>query len=73
MNTSKLIKREDVACLFKDFGLLGIEVDERHIAMFNYMYALGIEAGKTRAKAAIEWRISGPMWAQFIDKDEVCQ
>lgn len=64
-----MIQREDVAHLFKDFGLLGIEVDERHIAMFNYMYALGIDAGKARAKSAVEWRISGPMWAKFIEED----
>ena len=68
-----MIQREDVAHLFKDFRLLGIEVDERHIAMFNYMYALGIEAGKAKAKAAVEWRINGELWANFIDKDEVCQ
>ena len=68
-----MIQREDVAHLFKDFRLLGIEVDERHIAMFNYMYALGVEAGKAKAKAAVEWRINGPMWAEFIEKDEVCQ
>ena len=67
-----MIQREDIAYLLKDFGLLGIEVDSRHIELMNHVYQLGIIAGKTRAKAAIEWRISGPMWAQFIDKDEVC-
>ena len=64
-----MIQREDVAHLFKDFGLLGIEVDERHIQLMNYIYALGIETGKAKAKAAVEWRISGPMWAQFIEED----
>lgn len=73
MFISKMIQREDVAHLFKDFGLLGIEVDERHIAMFNYMYALGIEAGRAKAKAAVEWRINGELWAQFIEEDVVCQ
>lgn len=68
-----MIQREDIAHLLKDFGLLGIEVDSRHIELMNYIYALGIEAGKAKAKAAVEWRINGSMWAQFIDKDEVCQ
>ena len=68
-----MIQREDVAHLFKNFGLLGIEVDERHIQLMNYIYALGIEAGKGKAKAAVEWRINGELWADFIDKDEVCQ
>ena len=66
-----MIQREDVAHLFKDFRLLGIEVDERHIAMFNYMYALGIEAGKAKAKAAVEWRINGNLMKQFIE-EEIC-
>ena len=69
MNILKMIQREDVAHLFKSYGLLGIEVDERHIAMFNYMYALGIEAGKAQAKAAVEWRINGPLWAKFIEEN----
>ena len=68
-----MIQREDIAHLFKDFGLLQIEVDERHIGLINYIYALGMDAGKTRAKAAVEWRINGELWANFIDKDEVCQ
>ena len=71
MNTSNLIQRSDVNKLLKDFGLLGIEVDERHMALLNHIYALGIEAGKARAQCAIEWRINGPMWAQFIEED-VC-
>jgi hypothetical protein len=66
-----MIQREDVAHLFKDFRLLGIEVDQRHIDMFNYMYALGMEAGKAKAIASVEWRINGPLWAKFI-KEELC-
>ena len=68
-----MIQREDVAHLFKEYGLLGIEVDHRHIELMNLVYALGIEAGKAKAKAAVEWRINGELWANFIDKDEVCQ
>ena len=68
-----MIQREDIAYLLKDFGLLGIEVDSRHIELMNHVYQLGIIAGKTRAKAAIEWRINGELWAQFIEEDVVCQ
>ena len=68
-----MIQRKDVAHLLKDYGLLGIEVDDRHIQLMNYVYSLGIEAGKAKAKAAVEWRINGELWANFIDKDEVCQ
>ena len=64
-----MIQREDVAHLFKDFGLLGIEVDERHIQLMNYIYALGIEAGRAKAKAAVEWRINGNLMKQFIEED----
>lgn len=64
-----MIQREDVAHLFKDFGLLGIEVDERHIQLMNYIYALGIEAGRAKAKAAVEWRINGKLMKQFIEED----
>lgn len=66
-----MIQREDVAHLFKDFGLLGIEVDERHIALLNLAYGQGFEAGIARAKASVEWRINGPMWAGFIE-EEIC-
>lgn len=64
-----MIQRKDVAHLFKEYGLLGIEVDHRHIELMDLMYALGIEAGRARAKAAVKWRINGPLWAEFIEKD----
>ena len=64
-----MIQRKDVAHLFKDFGLLGIEVDDRHIQLMNYAYALGIQAGVAQAKAAVEWRINGPLWAKFIEEN----
>ena len=68
-----MIQREDVAHLISKHSLMQCEVDSRHIELINHIYALGIEAGKARAKAAIEWRINGELWANFIDKDEVCQ
>ncbi|MGI9214673.1 MAG: hypothetical protein ACR2HS_03185 [Gammaproteobacteria bacterium] len=64
-----MIEREDVAHLFKDFGLLQIEVDHRHIELMDYVYALGIKAGQARAKAAVEWRINGSLWAEFIEEN----
>lgn len=66
-----MIQREDIAHLFKDFRLLGIEVDERHIQLMNYIYALGIEAGRAKAKASVEWRINGPTWVDFIEEGTV--
>lgn len=68
-----MIQREDVAHLFKDFELLQIEVDQRHIELMNYVYALGIKAGKAEAIAAVEWRINGELWAKFIKENIVCQ
>ena len=64
-----IIKKADIAHSIRDHSLLQCEVDDRHIDLLNEIYALGIEAGKARAKAAIQWRISGPMWAQFIEED----
>lgn len=67
----KMLQREDIAHLFKQFGLLGIEVDDRHIDLLNLVYGLGIEAGKAKAIASVEWRINGELMAQFI-KEELC-
>lgn len=68
-----MIQREDVAHLFKDYSLLQCEVDNRHIELLNYIYALGIKAGKAEAIAAVEWRINGELWAKFIEENIVCQ
>ena len=67
-----MIQREDVAHLIRKHSLLQCEVDSRHIDLLNEIYQLGILAGKAKAVASVEWRIQGPMWAQFIEKDEVC-
>ena len=63
-----MIQREDVAHLFQDFRLLGIEVDDRHIELLNEIYQLGIIAGKARAVASVEWRINGNLMKQFIEE-----
>lgn len=68
-----MIQRKDVSHLFKEYGLLQIEVDSRHIDLMNYVYALGIKAGKAEAVAAVEWRINGELWAKFIEENTVCQ
>ena len=66
-----MIQRKDVAHLFKEYSLLQCEVDSRHIDLMNHIYALGFQAGKARAKAAVEWRINGQLWSQFIE-EEIC-
>ena len=45
------------------------EVDSRHIDLINEIFALGIRAGVAQAKSAVEWRINGPMWAEFIEEN----
>jgi len=47
------------------------EIDSRHIELLNEIYALGIVAGVAQAKAAVEWRINGPMWVDFIEEGTV--
>ena len=66
-----ILEKADIAHLIRNHSLLQCEVDSRHIDLLNEIYALGMIAGKERAKAAVEWRISGPMWAQFIE-EELC-
>lgn len=68
-----MIQREDVAHLIRKHSLLQCEVDSRHIDLLNEIYQLGILAGKARARAAVEWRINGPIWAEFIERNEICQ
>ena len=68
-----MIQREDVAHLIRKHSLLQCEVDSRHIDLLNEIYQLGILAGKARARAAVEWRMNGPIWAEFIERNEICQ
>jgi hypothetical protein len=65
----KMLQREDIAHLISKHSLMQGEVDPRHLELINEIYVLGIDAGRARAKAAIQWRISGPLWAQFIEED----
>ena len=65
----KMIQREDVAHLISKYSLMQCEVDSRHIELINHIYALGIEAGKARAIASVEWRINGNLMKQFIEED----
>lgn len=64
-----MIQREDVAHLVRKYSLMQGEVDSRHMELLNEIYALGFQAGRCRAKAAVEWRINGPLWKQFIEED----
>lgn len=68
-----MLTRPDIQTLINRYKLLNIEVDERHMKLINEVFQLGVEAGKDRAKAALEWRISGPLMVEMIDKDIVCQ
>lgn len=64
-----MIQREDIAHLIRKHSLLQCEVDSRHIDLLNEIYALGIQDGVAQAKASVEWRINGPMWAGFIEEN----
>lgn len=66
-----MLEKADITHLIRKHSLMQGEVDSRHIDLINEIYALGMAAGKARAKASVQWRISGPMWAQFIE-DELC-
>lgn len=64
-----MLEKSDIAHLIRKHNLLQCEVDDRHIELLNQIYALGIQAGVAQAKAAVEWRINGPMWAGFIEEN----
>jgi hypothetical protein len=66
-----MLEKSDIAHLIRKHSLMQGEVDSRHIGLLNEIYALGIVAGKAQAKAAVEWRINGPMWAGFIEEGTV--
>ena len=63
-----MLEKSDIAHLIRKHSLMQGEVDSRHIELLNEIYALGIVAGVVQAKAAVEWRINGPMWAEFIEE-----
>ncbi len=64
-----MLEKPDIAHLIRKHSLMQGEVDSRHIDLINEIFALGIQAGVAQAKAAVEWRINGPMWAQFIEEN----
>ena len=64
-----MLEKSDIAHLIRKHSLMQGEVDSRHVELLNEIYALGMLAGKAQAKAAIEWRINGPMWANFIEEN----
>ena len=64
-----MLEKPDIAHLIRKHSLMQGEVDSRHIELLNEIYALGMLAGKAQAKAAIEWRINGPIWAKFIEEN----
>lgn len=66
-----MLEKSDIAHLIRKHSLLQCEVDDRHIELINQIYALGIQAGKARAVASVEWRINGNLMKQFIE-EEIC-
>jgi hypothetical protein len=66
-----MLEKSDIAHLIRKHSLLQCEVDSRHIDLLNEIYALGMQAGKARAVASVEWRINGNLMKQFIE-EEIC-
>ena len=64
-----MIERNDIQQLLHRHKLMNIEVDERHMALLNDVFELGVNVGINKAKEAVVWRINGPMWAGFIDEE----
>lgn len=63
-----MITKNDIANLIAENKLFQIEVDDRHMAVINEVFLLGMYAGINSAKKAIDWRINGEMWSKFIDE-----
>lgn len=64
-----MFTKDDLVELIKEKSLLQCEVDDRHIAVINDIFAIGVQCGINNAKDAIRWRINGEMWCDFIDKN----
>ena len=62
-----MLTKQDLIPLIKKNNLLTIEVDDRHIALINEIFAVGAVCGVNHAKDTIRWRINGDMWCDFID------
>lgn len=62
------MNRHDIKQLVRKHHLLTIEVDDRHLALMQEVFDLGIQAGIEKARRSIEWRINGELWSQFIDE-----
>lgn len=63
-----MITKKDIKKLIKDNKLFQIEVDDRHMAVINEVYLLGVAAGVKLSKEQISWRINGEVWCKFIDE-----
>jgi len=64
-----MITKKDIKQLIKQHKLLQVEIDQRHMALLNDVFELGVNVGINKAKEAVVWRINGPMWAGFIDEE----
>lgn len=65
-----IVTKSDIADQISKFDLLTIEVDDRHMALINELFLVGVLTGKQIAKDAIKWRANGQLWCDFIDKGE---
>jgi len=63
-----MITKKDIKQLIKQHKLLQVEIDQRHMALINDVFQLGVNVGINQAKESVVWRVNGPMWAGFIDE-----
>lgn len=62
------LTKQDISTIIKQHSLMQGEVDERHMALINDVFQLGVNVGINQAKESVVWRVNGPMWAGFIDE-----
>lgn len=62
------LTKQDISTIIKQQKLLQVEIDQRHMALINDVFQLGVNVGINQAKEAVVWRVNGPMWAGFIDE-----
>ena len=62
------LTKKDISTIIKQHKLLQVEIDQRHMALINDVFQLGVNVGINQAKEAVVWRVNGAMWAGFIDE-----
>ena len=64
-----MLTSQDIKPLLKKYGLLKIEVDERHLALINEVFCLGVNTGINQAKESLAWRINGDLMVKMIEEN----